>query len=80
MKEYINKTSRLGLIFGVVNIFIILIGLTVTASEIIGDLINADSNTRTGNTTGLIIFFGLLGLWCGSLAADSYRDILSDQR
>ena len=25
--------------------------------------------TRAGNTTGLMIFFVLLGLWCGSLSA-----------
>jgi ABC-type branched-subunit amino acid transport system permease subunit len=74
MKPQLKNAARVGLTFGVVNIFIILIGLTITVSEIIGDMLNADSLTRSGNTTGLLIFFGLLGLWCGSLAARGSRE------
>jgi len=74
MKDQLKNASRTGIIFGVVTIFIILIGLTVTVSDIIGDLLNADSLTRVGNTTGLLVFFGLLGLWCGSLAANGSRE------
>ena len=74
MTEKFKKAFRIGITFGVVNFFIILIGLTVTASDIIGDIINAPSITRTGNTTGLVIFFSLLGLWCGSMASQMSRD------
>lgn len=74
MKDQLKNASRIGLTFGVVTIFFILIGLTVTVSEIIGDILNADSLTRAGNTTGLLVFFGLLGLWCGSLAAKMSKE------
>ena len=74
MKDQIKNASRIGITFGVVIIFIILIGLTVTASEIIGDIFNAGSLTRAGNTNGLLVFFALLGLWCGSMAAQISKD------
>jgi len=74
MKAQIKNASRVGLTFGAVTIFFILIGLTITVSEIIGGIINADSLTRAGNTTGLLIFFGLFGLWSGSIAAKGSRD------
>ena len=74
MTEKFKKAFRIGITFGVVNFFIILIGLTVTASDIIGDIINAPSITRTGNTTGLVIFCSLQGLWCGSMASQISRD------
>ncbi|MFN2236650.1 MAG: ABC transporter permease subunit, partial [Anaerolineales bacterium] len=74
MKDQLKNASRIGITFGVVIIFIILIGLTVTVSEIFGDILDADSPTLVGNTTGLLIFFGLLGLWCGSMAAQKSRE------
>lgn len=69
MRELIRKSSRTGWIFGIVLIFIILFGLTTTLSDILGEMINLSSNTRVGNTGGLMIFFALMGLWAGSKAA-----------
>ncbi len=69
MKDQLKNSSRIGLVFGAVTIFFILIGLTVTTSEIIGNTLGLDTHTRVGNATGLIVFYGLLGLWSGSKAA-----------
>ena len=74
MKNQLKSASKIGTTFGVVIIFVILIGLQITASEIIGNAIGAGSITRAGNTTGLFIFFALLGIWCGSMAAQGFRE------
>jgi len=73
MKDLIKQGSRLGLIFGVVIIFLILFGLTTTLSDILGEFVNLESRTRTGNTGGLMIFFAILSLWAGSKATASDR-------
>jgi len=69
MKENIKQGSRSGLIFGIILIFIILFGLTTTLSDIFGDFFGLNSNSRTGNTGGLMLIFALLALWAGSQAA-----------
>ena len=69
MKENIKQASRTGLLFAVILGFFILFGLTTTLSEILGDLIGLNSNSRTGNTGGLMLIFALMALWAGSKAA-----------
>ncbi len=69
MKDNIKQASRIGLIFGIVLSFIILFGLTTTLSDIIGDFFGLNSNSRTGNTGGLMILFALMAIWAGSRAA-----------
>ena len=69
MKENIKQASRIGLIFGIVLSFIILFGLTTTLSDIIGDFFGLNSNSRTGNTGGLMLLFGIIAVWTGSRAA-----------
>ena len=69
MKENIKQASRIGALFGVVLGFVILFGLTTTLSEILGDLFRLNSNSRTGNTGGLMLIFSLIALWAGSKAA-----------
>ena len=73
MKDLIKQGLRLGSIFGVVIIFLILFGLTSTLSDILGEFVNLESRTRTGNPGGLIIFFAILSLWAGSKATASDR-------
>ena len=73
MKDLIKQGSRLGLIFGIVIIFLILFGLTTTLSDILGEFVNLESSTRTGNPGGLMIFFAILGLWAGSKASAADR-------
>jgi len=69
MKENIKQASRIGLIFGIVLSFIILFGLTTTLSDIIGDFFGLNSNSRTGNTGGLMLLLGIIAVWTGSRAA-----------
>ena len=73
MKDLIKQGLRLGSIFGVVIIFLILFGLTSTLSEILGEFVNLESGTRTGNPGGLMILFAILSLWAGSKATASDR-------
>ena len=80
MKENIKQASRIGLIFGIVLSFIILFGLTTTLSDIIGDFFGLNSNSRTGNTGGLMLLFGIIAVWTGSRAASfdktNWRSVL----
>lgn len=69
MKENIKQGSRSGMVFGIVLIFIILFGLTTTLSDIFGDFFGLNSNSRTGNTGGLMLLFAIIALWAGSRAA-----------
>ena len=69
MNENVKQASRNGFLFGLIFSFIILFGLTTTLSEIVGDLFSLNSNSRTGNTGGLMLIFALVGLWAGSKAA-----------
>jgi len=73
MKDLIKQGLRLGSIFGVVIIFLILFGLTSTLSDILGEFVNLESRTRTGNPGGLMILFVILSLWAGSKATASDR-------
>jgi branched-chain amino acid transport system permease protein len=68
MKETLRSGVRAGLIFGLVIIFLIVIGFTVPASEILGDLFGIESTLVLGNPGGLIIFFGLIGMGTGAFA------------
>lgn len=65
MKENLKNSSRTGLVFGVILIFIILIGFTVTVSNIFGNMLNIKSRTTVGNAPGLMFFFAVIGLWVG---------------
>jgi ABC-type branched-subunit amino acid transport system permease subunit len=76
MNDYIKKSARSGLIFGVVLIFLMLFGLTTTLSDIVGDLFSLPSNSRVGNTGGLMVLFVLLSMWSGSVAAGDKKSDL----
>lgn len=60
-----RDSSREGLVFGVVVIFLILIGMTVTLSDIVGNTMNLKSASFMGNTRGLMVTYSILGLWIG---------------
>lgn len=74
MMNIIKSQSRKGLVSGFVMLFVLLIGLTTTISNLLGDFLNLDSATLVGNTGGLMVFFGLLGLWTGYRSARAYAD------
>ncbi len=60
MKDLIKQGLRLGSIFGIVIIILILFGLTSTLSDILGEFVNLESRTRTGNPGGLMILFAIM--------------------
>lgn len=69
MSKAVSNGVRAGIIFGVVIIFLVLIGFTTTASEILtAALDNADSSTMgfTGQAFSLLIFLSLIALWAGA--------------
>ncbi len=71
MSKSINDGIRAGVIFGFVIIFLLLIGFTSTAAQILtGILDNEDSITMgfSGPAFSLIVFLGLIGLWAGANA------------
>ncbi len=76
MKDKIKQSAKLGLIFGVVILFLMLFGLTTTLADILGGFLNLNSNARAGNTGGLMVLFALLSLWAGSRAAASDKSNL----
>src|ERR1700690_821585 len=69
MKTNINNSLKAGSVFGLVTIFLVLIGFTGTAADLIGNVVNLDFITRTmGLTTSmsnLMIFLGLMGIFSG---------------
>jgi len=73
MNDQLKENARSGLIFGVVILFLMLFGLTTTLSDIVGDLFNLPSQTRTGNSAGLMVVLALIALWTGSRASSADR-------
>lgn len=61
MAPHIRNGFRAGTVFGIVIIFLVMIGFTVTASALLGDLLPS--------TVNLMILLGLLGLWGGARGA-----------
>ncbi len=76
MNDQLKENARSGLIFGVVILFLMLFGLTTTLSDIVGDLFNLPSQTRTGNSAGLMVVLALIALWTGSRASSADRSNL----
>ncbi|HEY5118899.1 MAG TPA: hypothetical protein VII90_05545, partial [Anaerolineales bacterium] len=88
MSHYLRNGLNAGIVFGIVTIFLVLIGFTVTASDLIGTFLgNASASAVLGLpavTFHLLIFLFLLGVWSGASGArkspteaDSWRRVLS---
>ena len=73
MVEIRKNSIRMGLIFGFVILFLIFIGLPITASEIIGDFLKLNSSSRVGNIPGLTVFVILMGWWASSSAVKEVK-------
>ncbi len=65
MPNYIRNGLRSGFVFGIVIIFLILIGFTRVANELLAPLVKGTSQLPMG----FILFMALLGLWAGASAA-----------
>ncbi len=69
MADSLRLGLRTGSIFGVTLIFLVLIGLNATLSELIGRLIGAKVAPGEGSVAGMLVLLALLGLWAGLRAA-----------
>ena len=70
MKKQLRLALSAGITFGIITIFLFLIGFTGTAADLLGDLLN---NKNAGPFIGLthqmldmLIFLALVGLWAGA--------------
>src|SRR5512135_1025147 len=62
MKTNIRNSLQTGLVYGLITVFLFLIGFTGTAAELIGKLFNFGANAIVVN---LMIFMGLMGVLAG---------------
>lgn len=69
MAGSIRSGLRAGAIVGAVIVFLVLIGFDVIASELIHGLLDGQTQSGTGSVQGLLVFFGLLGVWAGAFGA-----------
>ncbi len=69
MNTMLRNNIRTGIISGVVVVYIMLIGFTVISSTIIGNMFNIEPTSPVGNYTGLMILWGLFGLFTGAIAS-----------
>jgi ABC-type branched-subunit amino acid transport system permease subunit len=67
----IRSGVRTGFTFGLVVVFIFLIGFTATGAGLVAKLVNANIPPNTLPSLGFFIAFtGLIGLWCGAAAVN----------
>jgi len=87
MKTNFRNSLKAGSVFGLVTIFLVLIGFTGTAASLIGKVVNLDSITRglglTFAMSNLMMFLGLMGILAGTSGGrkvmgeiDSWRSVL----
>jgi len=70
MKTSIADGLKAGIPFGIVTIFLFLVGFTSTAADIIGKFIPQTSLPEvTARMINLLIFLGLVGIWAGASGA-----------
>ena len=88
MKTNISNSLKVGSVFGLVTIFLVLIGFTATAADLIGNVINLDFITRsmglTTSMSNLMVFLGLMGILSGISGGrkvigepDSWKSVLA---
>jgi ABC-type branched-subunit amino acid transport system permease subunit len=79
METNVRKSLSTGVVFGIVLIFLFLIGFTGIAAELIGQILQLDAIAAGlgagGGTLDLIIFLGIMGVWTGASAG---RDLARD--
>jgi branched-chain amino acid transport system permease protein len=70
MKKQLRLALSAGVTFGIITIFLFLIGFTGTAADLLGDLLgNKNAGLFIGLTPqmlNMLIFLALLGLWAGA--------------
>jgi ABC-type branched-subunit amino acid transport system permease subunit len=70
MNIHLRNGFRAGIIFGIVLLFLVLIGFPSTVSDIFGTMLNNETSKPifglTPSMFNMLIFFGLVGLWAGA--------------
>lgn len=70
MKKQLRLALNAGITFGIITIFLFLIGFTGTAADLLGDFFHNKSGAKfislTPQMLNMLIFLGLIGLWAGS--------------
>ena len=68
---HIRNGINTGIIFGILLVFLVLIGFTVIAAELTGDVLKLSSGPfgLTPEMANLLVFLGLLGIWAGARGA-----------
>jgi hypothetical protein len=73
MNAHLRSGLRTGMIFGIILVFLVLIGFQATIADLLGSLLHDNAfQTASGFTPAMLnmmIFFGLIGLWAGAGAA-----------
>ncbi len=73
MKTTFRDSLNAGIVYGIVTVFLILIGFTGTAADLIGKVINVGPLTAgiglTSGMANLMVFLGLMGILAGSYGA-----------
>ncbi len=72
MKTSLNRGLRTGTIFGVVVVFLLLIGFLSTLSDILFGVIKITPPPQSGLTplmVNMLLFLGVLGIWAGGISA-----------
>jgi ABC-type branched-subunit amino acid transport system permease subunit len=82
MKKQFRLAINTGIIFGIITIFLFLIGFTGIASDLFGDLLHNKSAAPimglTPQMINMLIFLGLIGLWAGSIGSHKEKDQVGD--
>jgi ABC-type branched-subunit amino acid transport system permease subunit len=69
MNIHIRNGLRVGVIFGITTIFLVLIGFEITGTRLLSKVFGNAGATDALSTTNLLIFMGLLGFFAGTAAA-----------
>jgi branched-chain amino acid transport system permease protein len=79
MKPVLKSSVSTGIVFGIILIFLILIGFQATGAELIGGMLG---NENAGQVVGLspamlnmLIFFGVIEIWAGYTAARRIKSL-----
>jgi ABC-type branched-subunit amino acid transport system permease subunit len=82
MKKQLKQAINTGIIFGIITIFLFLIGFTGIMSDLLGDLLHNKTAAPilglTPQMINMLIFLGLIGLWAGSIGSHKDKDQESD--
>ena len=73
MKKQIKLSLNAGITFGIITIFLFLVGFTGTVADILADLFHNKAATPflglTPHMLNMLIFLGLIGLWAGAIGS-----------